>query len=173
MFSILLRVEDAELRDRISDCISGMKADGTIEELKQRYVEDVIGGDDPYAVVPGIFPDAVTIRVAVTGDRPPMDYVSVGGDPIGFNTALIAEIAKKLGVNVEFVNVACAARGIALASGVCDIVFWMEIGDFENWEGAALEDQPENTIVTEPYMSVPLWWAVLSESPVVDVYRDQ
>ena len=82
----------------------------TVEELKQRYVEDVIGDDDPYAVVPEIFPDAVTIRVAVTGDRPPMDYVSVGGDPIGFNTALIAEIAKKLGVNVEFVNVACAAR---------------------------------------------------------------
>ena len=127
----------------------------TVEELKQRYVEDVIGGDDPDFVAPEVFPDAVTIRVAVTGDRPPMDYVSVGGDPIGFNTALIAEIAKKLGVNVEFVNVACAARGIALASGVCDIVFWMEIGDFENWEGAALEDQPEHTIVTEPYMSVP------------------
>ena len=97
----------------------------------------------------------------------------MGGDPIGFNTALIAEIAKKLGVNVEFVNVAGAARGIALASGGCDIVFWMEIGDFEDWEGAALEDQPENTIVTEPYMSVPLWWTVLSSSLVVDVYRDQ
>ena len=104
----------------------------TVEELKQRYVEDVIGGDDPDFVAPEVFPDAVTIRVAVTGDRPPMDYVSVGGDPIGFNTALIAEIAKKLGVNVEFVNVSCAARGIALASGVCDFVFWMEIGDFEN-----------------------------------------
>ena len=67
----------------------------------------------------------------------------------------------------------CGARGIALATGVCDIVFWMEIGDFENWEGADLEDQPENTIVTKPYMSVPLWWAVLSDSPVVNVYREQ
>ena len=58
-------------------------------------------------------------------------------------------------------------------TGVCDIVFWMEIGDFENWEGADFEDQPENTVVTEPYMSVPLWWAVLADSPVVNVYRDQ
>ena len=49
----------------------------------------------------------------------------------------------------------------------------MEIGDFENWEGADFEDQPENTVVTEPYMSVPLWWAVLADSPVVNVYRDQ
>ena len=173
MFSILLRGEDVELRDQISDCIIEMKEDGTMEELRQRYIEDVIEGDDPDAVVPEVFPDAKTIKVAVTGDRPPMDYVSAEGEPLGFNTALIAEITKKLGVNIEFVNTACGARGIALATGVCDIVFWMEIGDFENWEGADFEDQPENTIVTEPYMSVPLWWAVLSTSPVVDVYRDQ
>ena len=75
--------------------------------------------------------------------------------------------------NVEFVNVNCAARGIALATGVCDIVFWMEVGDFENWEGADFEDQPENTLVTDPYLSVSLWWAVREDSPVVNVYRDQ
>ena len=173
MFSVLLREEDAELRDQISDIIAGMKADGSLEEMRQRYIEDVISGEDPDAVVPQVFPDARTIRVAVTGDRPPMDYVSAGGEPLGFNTALIAEIAKRLGINIEFITVDCGARGIALATGVCDIVFWMEIGDFENWEGADFEDQPEHTIVTEPYMSVPLWWAVLSASPVVNVYRDQ
>ncbi len=173
LFSMLLRAEDTELRDQISAIIAEMKKDGAMEEMRQRYIEDVITGDDPGAVALEAFPDAKTIKVAVTGDRPPMDYVSVGGEPIGFNTALIAEVAKRLGVNIEFVNVSCAARGIALATGVCDIVFWMEIGDFENWEGADFEDQPENTVVTEPYMSVPLWWAVLADSPVVNVYRDQ
>ena len=173
MFSILLRGEDTELRDQISDCITKMKEDGTLDEMKQRYIEDVIAGNDPDAVVPEVIPDARTIKVAVTGDRPPMDYVSAGGEPLGFNTALIAEIAKRLGINIEFVTVDCGARGIALATGVCDIVFWMEIGDFENWEGADFEDQPENTIVTEPYMTVPLWWAVLSTSPVVNIYKDQ
>ena len=172
-FCMLLREEDEELRDRISACIAGMNEDGTMEDLKQRYIEDVITGDDPDAVVPEDFPDARTIRVAVTGDRPPMDYVSAGDEPLGFNTALIAEIAKRLEVNIEFVNTTCESRGIALATGVCDIVFWMEVGDFENWEGAGFEDQPENTIVTEAYMSVPLWWAVLEDSPVVNVYRDQ
>ena len=173
MFSILLRGEDEELRAKISESIAAMKEDGTIEAMTKRYIEDVIEGEDPEAVVPEVFPDAQTIKVAVTGDRPPMDFVSAGGEPLGFNTALIAEIARRLGINIEFVTVDCGARGIALATGVCDIVFWMEIGDFENWEGADLEDQPENTIVTEPYMSVPLWWAVLSTSPVVNVYRDQ
>ena len=173
MFSVLLRGEDVELRDQISNCISEMEEDGTIEEMKQRYIEDVIVGDDPDVVVPQKFPGARTIKVAVTGDRPPMDFVSAGGEPVGFNTALISEIGKRLGINIEFVTVDCGARGIALATGVCDIVFWMEIGDFENWEGADLEDQPENTIVTKPYMTVPLWWAVLSDSPVVNVYREQ
>ena len=173
LFCMLLREEDAELCDRLSAAIAEMKEDGTLEQLRQRYVEDVITGVDPDAVEPEIFPGAPTIRVAVTGDRPPMDYVSARGEPLGFNTALIAEIAKGLGINVEFVNVNCAARGIALATGVCDIVFWMEVGDFENWEGADFEDQPENTLVTDPYLSVSLWWAVRADSPVVNVYRDQ
>ena len=172
VFCMLLRADDAELRDQISACLAGMEEDGTIEALRQTYIENVIAGEDPGAIEPQVFPGARTIRVAVTGDRPPMDYVSEGGQPIGFNTALIAEIAKRLNMNVELVSVTCPARGIALATGVCDVVFWMEVGDFENWEGANLEDQPENTVVTAPYLSVPLWWAVLKDSPVVNVYRE-
>ena len=172
IFCMLLRGEDTELRNQISACITEMNGDGTVEALKQTYIEDVIAGKEPEAIEPQIFQDAKTIRVAVTGDRPPMDYISASGEPLGFNTALIAEVAKRLEMNIEMVSVTCAARGVALASGVCDIVFWMEVGDFENWEGANFEDQPENTVVTEPYMSVPLWWAVLKDSPVVNVYRD-
>ena len=169
LFAMLLREDDVDLRDQLSACIAEMNEDGTIDAMKQTYIEDVITGEDPEPVETQEFPDARTIRVAVTGDRPPMDYVSAGGEPLGFNTALIAEIAKRLEVNIEMVNVTCGARGIALATGVCDIVFWMEIGDFENWEGATFEDQPENTVVTEPYMSVSLWQAVLADSPLLDI----
>lgn len=172
VFCMLLRADDAELRNQISACITEMTEDGTIETLRQSYIENVIAGEEPGAIQPETFPDARTIKVAVTGDRPPMDYVSPGGEAIGFNTAMITEIAKRLNMNVKLVNVSTQARGIALATGVCDIVFWMEVGDFENWEGADLEDQPENTVVTAPYLTVPLWWAVLKDSPVVNVYRD-
>lgn len=172
LFSMLLRGEDTVLRDEISACVAGMKEDGTIEAMQQTYIENVIAGEEPAAIEFQDFPDAGRIRVAVTGDRPPMDYVSAGNEPIGFNTALIAEIAKRLGLNVDIVNVSCAARGISLATGICDIVFWMEIGDFENWDGASFEDQPENTIVTDPYLSVPLAWAVFKDSPVANVYRN-
>jgi polar amino acid transport system substrate-binding protein len=172
VFCMLLRADDAELRDQISACITEMTEDDTIETLKQFYIENVIAGEEPGAIQPEYFPDARTIKVAVTGDRPPMDYVSAGGEAIGFNTAMITEIAKRLNTNVKLVNVSTQARGMALATGVCDIVFWMEVGDFENWEGANLEDQPENTVVTAPYLSVPLWWAVLKDSPVVNIYRE-
>ena len=172
VFCMLLRADDAELRDQISACITEMTEDGTIETLKQSYIENVIAGEEPDAIQPENYPDARTINVAVTGDRPPMDYVSAGGEAIGFNTAMITEIAKRLNMNVKLVNVSTQARGMALATGVCDIVFWMEVGDFENWEGANLEDQPENTVVTAPYLSVPLWWAVLKDSPVVNIYRE-
>ena len=171
-FCMLLRAEDTELRDQISDCIAGMTEDGTIGMLQQAHIKNVIAGEEPGAIEPEVFPGAGKIRVAVTGDRPPMDYVSAGGQPSGFNTALITEVAKRLNMNVELVSVTCPARGIALATGICDIVFWMEVGDFENWEGANLEDQPENMIVTAPYLSVPLWWAVLKDSPVVSLYLD-
>ena len=172
IFCMLLREEDTKLRNQISACIAEMNKDGTMEAMKQTYIEDVIAGEEPDAIETQVFPGAKTIKVAVTGDRPPMDYVSAAGEPLGFNTALIAEVAKRLELNIEMVSVTCAARGIALATGVCDMVFWMEVGDFENWEGASLEDQPENTIVTRPYMSVPLWWAVLENSPVVNLYRE-
>ena len=172
VFCMLLRADDADLRDQISSCITEMTEDGTIETLKQSYIENVIAGEEPGAIQPENYPDARTIKVAVTGDRPPMDYVSAGGEAIGFNTAMITEIAKRLNMNVKLVNVSTQARGMALATGVCDIVFWMEVGDFENWEGANLEDQPENTVVTAPYLSVPLWWAVLKDSPVVNIYRE-
>ena len=172
VFCMLLRADDAELRDQISSCITEMTEDGTIETLKQSYIENVIAGEEPGAIQPENYPDARTIKVAVTGDRPPMDYVSAGGEAIGFNTAMITEIAKRLNMNVKLVNVSTQARGMALATSVCDIVFWMEVGDFENWEGANLEDQPENTVVTAPYLSVSLWWAVLKDSPVVNIYRE-
>ena len=91
-FSMLLLEQDAELRDRISEVIADMKADGTIDALKAHYIDDVIAGNEPEAIVPEHFDGAQTLNVALTGDRPPMDYFSAAGEPVGFNTAIVAEI---------------------------------------------------------------------------------
>ena len=151
-FSMLLRKEDAALCDRISEVIEAMKADGSLDALKKQYIDEVIAGVEPEAIVPEAFDGAQTLRVALTGDRPPMDYFSDAGEPIGFNTALVSEIGKRLGMNVAFVSIDTASRAIALSSEITDVVFWMEAGDFGNWESADVEDQPENTVATSPFL---------------------
>ena len=171
-FAMLLREEDQELCNRITDAIHKMKEDGTLDALKGQYVDQCIAGEEPAAVRPEVFDGAVTLKVALTGDIPPMDYFSAAGEPIGFNTAFISEVGRRLKVNIEFVSIDSGARAVSLASGESDVVFWTEAANYYNWDEADQEDQPENTVVTEPYLSVPLWWAVLKDSPVVNVYRD-
>ncbi len=165
-YSMLLREENAELRDSISAVIEEMRTDGTLDALKQQYIDNVIAGTEPDAIPVEKFEGAETIKVALTGDRPPMDYFSAAGEPIGFNTALLSEIGKRLGKNVEFISIDTGARAVSLSSGACDIVFWSEAGNFDNWDGADTEDQPENTVVTKPYLTGKITYVVLAGSPV-------
>lgn len=167
-FSMLFRGEDAALCDRISETIEAMKADGTLDALKKQYIDDVIAGEEPEAVIPEHFDGAETIKVALTGDRPPMDYFSDAGEPIGFNTALVAEIGKRLGMNVEFISIDTGARAMALTSGLSDAIFWMEAGDYGNWEKADVEDQPEDTVVTTPYLTGAYTLVVPASSPLAE-----
>ena len=167
-FSMLLREEDAALCNRISETIETMKADGTLDALKKQYVDDVIAGEEPGAVTPEQFDGAQTLKVAVTGDRPPMDYFSEAGEPIGFNTAIVSEVGKRLGMNVEFISIDTGARGMALTSGLSDAIFWMEAGDYGNWAKADVEDQPENTVVTTPYLTGAYTLVVSASLPLAE-----
>ena len=167
-FSMLLCEEDAALCTRISETIEAMKADGTLDALKKQYVDDVIAGEEPEAVTPEQFDGAQTLKVAVTGDRPPMDYFSEAGESIGFNTAIVSEVGKRLGMNVEFISIDTGARGMALTSGLSDAIFWMEAGDYGNWAKADVEDQPENTVVTTPYLTGAYTLVVQASSPLAE-----
>ncbi|MBQ4401303.1 MAG: hypothetical protein II832_03970, partial [Synergistaceae bacterium] len=65
----------------------------------------------------------------------------------GFSTAVLAEIGKRLGLNIELMNVESGARSAALASGRADVVFWYEVD-----KGAKNQpDIPEGVIVSETY----------------------
>lgn len=168
-FSMVFREADAELCEKFSEIIREMKNDGSMDALQKTYIDDVIAGKEPEKIVPETFEGAETIRVAVTGDRPPMDYISPDGVPMGFNTALTAEIASKLQINVELVNFDAGARAIALASGAVDVIFWSQGANFDNWSSADTEDQPEGTIVTERYLVTPNIYVVLDSSPLANI----
>ena len=123
-FAFLMLEENAELRDQFSEAIASMKADGTLDRLVQEQIEAVIAGGEAEPITMPVADGARTIRVAVTGSLPPMDYVAADGTPAGFNTAVLAEIASRTGLNIDLVVVDSIGRAAALASGTVDAVFW-------------------------------------------------
>ncbi len=132
------------LRDKFNEALAAVKADGTLDAMKKRYL--VTDGETESAVFEK-FSGADTIRVAVTGDLPPIDYIASNGRAAGFNTALIAEIAKRLKVNVRLVYTNTGARAASLMAGRSDVVFWYQVT-----EGAAKQyDVPAGVILSEPY----------------------
>ena len=153
-YSMLFLEEDAELCDSFNEAITAMKDDGTLDELAAAHIDGVIAGEDPEAVAFPSFDGAETVTVAVTGDVPPMDYVDDTGHAAGFNTAVLAEIAQRLEVNIELIQVDSGARALALASGRADVVFWAQ--SYTGEVAIADLDIPEGTVASEPYYTTVL-----------------
>ena len=131
-----------------NSAIKAMNEDDTLLLLKAKYVTD--SANKNFAPITfEKFPDAETVKIAVTGDMPPIDYVAADGSAAGFNTALLVEIAKRLKVNIELVSITAGARAAALASGRADGVFWF-------WFDKTTKtprDVPAEVVLTEPYYS--------------------
>jgi ABC-type amino acid transport substrate-binding protein len=123
-FSFLMLEDNAALRDEFDAAIEDMKMDGTLDRLVKEQIDGPIEGGEFKPVELPKFDGAETIKVAVTGALPPMDYVAADGTPAGFNTAVLAEIGNRLEKNIELVVVDSLGRAAALASGAVDAVFW-------------------------------------------------
>lgn len=142
-----------ELRDRANEALSVMRADGTLYALQEEYLTDL--ATDPAPVTFETFEGAQTIRVAVTGDLPPMDYTAEDGSPAGFNTALLSELGKRLKVNIEILNIESAARTISLTSGVADVIFWYLYG-----ENYVVTDREDGIQLSDPYYRLDNWFYI-------------
>ena len=119
-FSFLMAGDHLALRDEFNRAIADMKADGTLDALKN----SIMNLDKAeIAKIDG----AETVKVGVTGDLPPIDYVDEKGIPAGLNTAVLAEIGKRIGKNIELVGIEAGARSLALSSGIVDVVFWSRV----------------------------------------------
>ena len=148
-FCFALRDDETELRDSLNRVIKDMQSDGTLERLTKEYITDISNENDPPAVELPHFDSAQTIKVAVTGDLPPLDFVSADGKPAGFNTAVLAEIGKRMLKNIELVEITGGARASALTSKQVDVVFWAIVPVSEIIP--ADTDKPDGVILTDPY----------------------
>lgn len=138
--------DNTGLRDKFSQAVTAMRDDWTLSALEGMYLASP-GRNAPNPVEFAKFDGAMTITAAVTGDIPPVDYMTADGTPAGFSTAVLAEIGKRLGVNIRLMSVESGARSAALASGRADVVFWYEVD-----KGAESQpDIPEGVIVSETY----------------------
>lgn len=122
-FSLMLPEGSQELNDAITAALSDMEDEGVLSALAETYIDGAVSGEVPAAELPAI-EGGETLRVAVTGDLPPMDYVTADGRPAGYNVAVLAELSQRLGVNIELVPITASARAMALASNQVDAVFW-------------------------------------------------
>ena len=134
-----------------NSAIKAMNEDDTILFLTAKYV------DYPKAEMKPItfekYPDAETVKIAITGDMPPIDYIAADGTPAGFNTALLAEIGKRLKVNIELLSINAGARAAALSSGRADGVFWF----WYDKQTKQYRDVPQGVALTEPYYTFDTW----------------
>ena len=125
-YAFMFSDSSTQLRDDFDKAIDEMEADGTINKLVKEYIDDIVTGGE---IKPVTFENngSKTVKVAVTGCLPPMDYVAPDGTFAGFNTAILAEIGKRLGVNIELVQTDSVGRAAALSSGTADVVFWTRV----------------------------------------------
>ena len=148
-FCFALRDDETELRDSLNMVIAEMQSDGTLDRLTKEYITDINAETDPPAVELPRFPNAGTIKVAVTGDLPPLDFVSTDGKPAGFNTAVLAEIGNRMMKNIDLVEIDSGARASALTSKQVDVVFWSVVPISEIIPQDS--DKPDGVILSDPY----------------------
>ena len=148
-FCFALRGDETELRDSLNAVIKEMQSDGTLDKLTKEYITDIKADTEPPVVELPHFDSAQTIKVAVTGDLPPLDYVNAEGKPAGFNTAVLAEIGTRMLKNIELVQIDSGARAAALTSKQVDVVFWAIVPVSEIIPSDV--DKPEGIALTEPY----------------------
>ena len=148
-FCFAVRKEDSALKADLDKIINEMKSDGSLDKLTKEYIIDVDKGQAPPKVEIPKIDGADTIKVGVTGDLPPLDLVLADNSPAGFNTALLAEIAKRSGKNIEVVQIDSGARAAALAADQIDVIFWAIVPVEGNMPVDI--DKPEGVELSEPY----------------------
>lgn len=148
-FSFMMMEGKEALRDEFNAAIDAIAEEGTLGRLFEDHIYGVIYTGEVEPVEMPVIDGAETIKVAITGALPPMDYIAPDGTPAGFNTALLAEISTRIGKNFELVQVDSVGRAAALASGTVDVVFWTRTNSVANMLSGKTEEEKEAEIAEQ------------------------
>ena len=149
-FCFAVRKGDTMLKNDLNKAIKEMSTDGTLSRLSKEYIVGIKSGLEPPAVKILEIEGAETIKVAVTGDLPPFDMISADGTPTGFSTAVLSEVSKRIGKNIELISIDSGARATILTSKGADVVFWVAVPKDSTLIPSDI-DLPSEIDVTDPY----------------------
>ncbi|MBD3878430.1 MAG: amino acid ABC transporter substrate-binding protein [Quinella sp. 1Q5] len=84
-----------------------------------------------------------TIRIGLDNEYAPMGFHNERGELVGFDVDLAKEVAKRLGVNIEFVSIDWAKKEEEITSGRIDML----------WNGCDITDERKRYLLySKPYM---------------------
>jgi len=146
---ICFKKDNAALRDKVDDLIVEMRADGSLKAISEKWfgedmTTDVEGAATEVTNKGSIPADMKVLRVGVDDVYPPMEYKDDKNNTVGFDVDLAKEIAKKLGMEVEFVSTAWDGIFTSLNTDKFDcIISSVSIN----------EDRQNNFALTKPYIA--------------------
>ena len=145
---MVVRTGDEALLEELNRTIGLFKESGQLKTLEHDWITNLPLEGEPANIGQYNSEGARTLKVGITGDFPPLDYVSADGRPAGFNVAFMKEIGNQLDIKFDFVTVESSARFTALASGKIDIIFF----HFKSEQAPDLFDfEVGRWIMTDPY----------------------
>lgn len=116
--------QNAALIEKVNTALAELNGRNALDALWNENVQDVLSGEAMATYQMPAIEGADTYRVGVSGDCPPIDYVSADGVPRGYNIALLVALSEQMQVNFELVPMESGARMVALESGRIDLFFW-------------------------------------------------
>ena len=145
---MVLRSEDAKLKEDLDKAIDTLQASGTLKALEDKWITNLPVGNEPANKEIEKIKGAKTVYVGVSGDFVPLDYIAADGRPAGYNVAILTEIGKLLKINFEFVSLDTQAKYAALGSKKIDVVFCQL---YNNQVAPLVGPKDEKYITTKPY----------------------
>jgi ABC-type amino acid transport substrate-binding protein len=145
---MVVRKKDDALLGELNQAIGMVRESGRLQTLENQWITNLPLTGEPANIGQMNSAGARTLRVGISGDFPPLDYISVDGRPAGFNVAFMSEIGTHLDIRFEFISLESSARFTALASGKIDVIFF----HFKSEQVPDLFDLNEDQwMMTNPY----------------------
>jgi ABC-type amino acid transport substrate-binding protein len=140
--------------EKVNQALKAMQNDGTTAKLVGRWITQLPSGEEPSGGSMPVMAGAETIKMGISGDEPPLDYVAADGQPGGFNVAVLKEVSQRSGINIELLSVTGSGRFAALESGKIDAFLWHNAFVWKNNPAptATIILGQQKLSITEPYL---------------------